>query len=133
MFSFPHLLSTSMCQQARFNVVLGIKPRAWAHLASTPPTELQPQRISLELGAGWNVAPVAFRSGLFLCGYHSELILGGFSASGPYLGCSEKPDWASGVRFPGGWIGRHAPLPSGTTGTSETQSLAAVAAPHPAA
>ena len=33
-------------------MVLGIKPRAWAHLASTPPTELQPQRISLELGVG---------------------------------------------------------------------------------
>ena len=72
MFSFPHLLSPSMCQQARFNVVLGIKPRAWAHLASTPPTELQPQRISLELGVGeTGLSHYGDQAGL----EHTEIIL----------------------------------------------------------
>lgn len=61
-----------MCQQARFNVVLGIKPRAWAHLASTPPTELQPQRISLELGVGeTGLSHYGDQAGL----EHTEIIL----------------------------------------------------------
>lgn len=82
------------------------------------------------LSSCWNDARLVSSSGFIHCGLCSKQVLV-FLASIPHLQCSEKQGWASGVRFPGGWIERLASLPSGTTGTSGAESLAA-AGPHPA-